>query len=127
MLPSETSTRRFLRYVLTGILNTAFGYAAYAVLILLGATPLIALTLGALIGIVFNFNTTGRLVFQQKGWNPIFRYVCAWSGLLAINWILLESLDRWGIGPLPGQAICLMAIVPLGYYVMRTFVFRTPT
>jgi putative flippase GtrA len=53
----------FVRFLAVGVLNTAFGYALFALLVWAGVWyPAAASTIG---GMIFNFNTTGRLVFGR--------------------------------------------------------------
>ena len=54
------------KFLLAGILNAAFGYFVYAVFVLAGVTPGIALFIATCVGIIFNFFTTGRWVFRNS-------------------------------------------------------------
>ncbi|NCQ92050.1 MAG: hypothetical protein GPI94_15420 [Microcystis aeruginosa LG13-03] len=54
---------RFVRFLLVGVLNTIFGYSLFAVLILIGLNYKYAVLIGTIQGVLFNFQTTGRLVF----------------------------------------------------------------
>jgi len=53
----------FARFVLVGVLNTLFSYFLYGSLILIGLNYKYAVLLATILGVLFNFQTTGRLVF----------------------------------------------------------------
>jgi putative flippase GtrA len=55
----------FVRFLAVGVLNTAFGYAFFALLVWAGLWYPAAAAASTIGGIVFNFNTTGRLVFGR--------------------------------------------------------------
>jgi putative flippase GtrA len=52
----------FARFLLVGVLNTIFGYFLYGTLILIGLDYKLAVLLATILGVLFNFQTTGRLV-----------------------------------------------------------------
>jgi GtrA-like protein. len=58
---------RFLRFLLVGALNTAFGYAIFLLSLKLGMSVGAALSASTLAGVVFNFQTSRRLVFRSAG------------------------------------------------------------
>ncbi|MCU7242422.1 MAG: GtrA family protein [Microcystis aeruginosa WS75] len=53
---------KFARFLLVGVLNTIFGYFLYGTLILIGLDYKLAVLLATILGVLFNFQTTGRLV-----------------------------------------------------------------
>ena len=53
---------KFARFLLVGVLNTIFGYFLYGTLILIGLDYKYAVLLATILGDLFNFQTTGRLV-----------------------------------------------------------------
>ena len=53
---------KFARFLLVGVLNTLFGYFLYGTLILIGLDYKYAVLLATILGDLFNFQTTGRLV-----------------------------------------------------------------
>ena len=51
-------SKRFMRFILIGIPNTAFGYSLYALLIFLGLRYDLAILIATILGVLFNFKTT---------------------------------------------------------------------
>ena len=58
---------RFLRFLATGVINTGFGYAIFALLIWAGLDYLIAAPFSFLIGTLFNYFSNRYLVFFTRG------------------------------------------------------------
>jgi putative flippase GtrA len=98
---------RFVKFVLVGILNTAFGYLLYVLLVLIGLPPQFALALSYACGIVWNFFTHARLVFDHQGFGRLPHYAAAYLLLYGGNAIALEGLTRLGLPPLLAQAVIL--------------------
>ena len=112
-----------LRFGLVGLLNTAFGYGAYALFILAGLWPGAALVLGMAAGMAFNFQTMRRLVFRSQG--RIVRFILAYGLILATNWLLLRLLLHAGLSELSGQAALALPMAALSFSLQRRFVFAT--
>lgn len=106
--------RRFARFIVVGGLNTAFGYACYALLLWLGV-PLEASLLGAtVLGLFFNFLTTGRLVFADARGSLLPRfiaaYLLAWAmGALAARGLSALGPAKWFVPFAPAALAAHMA------------------
>ena len=116
----------FLRFGAVGLLNTAFGYAVFALLILAGAWPGAARVAATIAGMVFNFQTSRRLVFGSAGRGRALRFVGVYGGTLALNWIALRALLGLGLGELPAQAMLVLPMAALSFLAQKLFVF-SPT
>jgi putative flippase GtrA len=118
--------RRWIRFGLAGVLNTAFGYGAYALLLASGLHFALA-NLGALaLGVCFSFRTHATLVFGHAGGRAFVRYVLGWLVLYAVNVAAIAVLLRTGLGPYRAGALCIVPLALLSYMVQRHFVFRRP-
>lgn len=115
---------QFVRFGLVGVLNTAFGYGVYALLILIGLAPWLALFLATVAGVLFNYRTTGRLVFQNRAGSLLPRYLAVYAGVYFVNALLLHAVMAAGAGPLAGQVWCQLVIVPLSFFLFRAVVFK---
>lgn len=114
---------RLLRFLLAGALNTLFGYAVYAVCILAGAPIWLALLIGMLAGTVFNFFTTGGYAFRQLSARLYPRFLACYLLLYAVNLALIEGLSAWMGKPLLIQALLLVPLALLSYFMMARLVF----
>lgn len=57
---------KFVRFVFVGGLNTAFGFGLYCLLIWMGLSYIWATLISHTLGVLFNFITTGRIVFDNS-------------------------------------------------------------
>lgn len=81
----------FVKFILVGILNTAFGYGAFALLMYTGLHYSAAVVLSTIAGILFNFKTTGVLVFKNKDNSLIFKFIAVYT-LVCITGIIILRL-----------------------------------
>src|SRR6185312_10490474 len=113
-----------VRFVLVGGINTVFGYGIFAGLYLLTHHGLRALIAATVLGVTFNYFTTGRLVFANKGLRAAIPFVLVYGVLFFINAPLLVLLERAGLPTLLAQAIALPFMVTLSYLINRYWVFH---
>jgi putative flippase GtrA len=139
---------RIVRFFLVSGLNTAFGYGLFAFLIFIGLHYTVAGLVGTIIAILFNFKSTGLLVFGTNRNGIIFKFF----GVYGINYLLsialLTVLERSGIDAFLGRELfhltnlliltaprantCIggaILIVPMGlfaYALNHRFVFSAP-
>ena len=64
MLHADTR-RQGIRFLFVGAVNTVFSYGCYASFIYIGYNYALAAFFATCLGIIFNFNTTGRIVFKN--------------------------------------------------------------
>ncbi|MEE9428455.1 MAG: GtrA family protein [Paracoccaceae bacterium] len=133
-ISKEKSLRRFSKFILIGLVNTVFGYAVFAVLILLKTPPQPALAMTFVIGVAWNYMFHARLVFGQSGFNGIPAYIGSYLLIYGFNSIGLGFLLRVGFNPLTAQAL-LAPIAAVFSFVLITkaltghfpFVSSSPT
>ena len=101
----DETLHRFAKFILIGLVNTAFGYAVFAVLILFQTPPQPALALTFVIGVTWNYLFHARLVFGQSGFTGIPAYIGSYFLIYGFNSISLGFLLRAGLNPLVAQAI----------------------
>lgn len=111
------------RYYNVGLLNTAFGYGLYALLVFLGLNLFVAQIIGQICGATFNYFTYGRLVFRGVGSN-LYSYVGAYglNYLLALAFLTLAH--RFIASPYLAGFVALVAVSVINYLVLKRFVFR---
>ncbi|MBC1196654.1 GtrA family protein [Microcystis aeruginosa BLCCF158] len=121
---------RFVRFLLVGVINTLFGYFSFATLILIGLDYKLAALLATILGVLFNFQTTGRLVFGSKNNKLIFRFVLVYVVTFLLNVEVLRIVDAIDIGieqktkMLIAGAILLLPMAVISFILMKLFVFR---
>lgn len=112
-----------LRFGAAGILNAAFGYAAFYALLQLGAGTGMALIGAMAAGVAFNFQTSKRLVFRSRG--RTLRFVAVYAFVLAMNWLALRGLNAMGVSALLGQALLVLPAALVSFLGQKIFVFHS--
>lgn len=115
------SLRLFARFALVGLLNTAFGYAAFAALCLVGLRPVAALVGSTAAGVAFNFQTSQRLVFRTRGRS--LRFVMVYVPLFLVNWGALRLMRSAGLTPIEAQGILALPMAVLSFIGQKLLVF----
>lgn len=114
-----------LRFLVAGLVNTAFGFGVYAGLVVLGVPVFLALLVATVAGVFFNFLTYGGYAFRRLDAHRLPRFLLAYGGIYAFNLALLEALRAGaGLGPIAAQLACLVVVTPTAYLVLRNAVFR---
>lgn len=115
---------RFARFLVVGFANTLFGYALFFVLLRGGMAPTAALALATLLGVAFNFVTTGRVVFDNGDPWRLWRFSAAYGVVFVVNAVALETAVAFGVDAAIAQATLLPFCVALSYVLNRTLVFN---
>lgn len=114
-----------IRYFLVGILNITFGYSVFALLTWSGLHYPIALFFATIAGILFNFRTYGRFVFENQDWNLLWRFFAVYAILYVLNVACVFMLMKYT--PIHNvylaNAITLIFIASLGFVLNRRFVY----
>ena len=114
---------QFVRFLLVGLLNTAFGYGAFAVLILLGLRYPVAAFLATVAGVLFNFKSYGTLVVGSRDNRLLLRFFAVYGACYLINLIPLAWAERNGVSLLIAGAVIALPMAALSFALNRRFVF----
>jgi putative flippase GtrA len=118
---------QFVRFLVVGLLNTLFGYSVFAGLILAGAPPPPALLISYMVGVLFNFVTTRRFVFNQSKCASLRRFIGAYMIIYLFNLGLYKLINLSGLAPLLTQALCLPVVAVFSFLLFKFQVFKDPT
>lgn len=116
-------SRRFIRYLFVGGLNTVFGFLAYSVFILMKLPTWVALLGGNIAGVVFNFFTIGGIVFLNLSVSRAPLFALSYAVIYFINLELLGWITAWVHGRIVAQAILTLPMALLSYLILRSYVF----
>lgn len=122
MLSRERGLEIF-RFLVAGVLNTAFGYGLYAGLIWLGLDRYAAQAIGYVLGTGFNYFTYSRGVFTDAG-PAKMRFALSYAGNYLINLAGLKLASHFIPDPYLAGAVTTFAVVVLNYAVLKRLVFR---
>jgi putative flippase GtrA len=76
------------------------------------------------VGVLFNFLTTGRLVFKNREALLLGRFVMSYGICYVVNVTLLQIARDLGVATIPAQGLCMILVVPLSFVLQKMFVFN---
>lgn len=118
-LRSRPDLWRFVKFLFVGVLNTAFGFAVYAVLLRLAGLPVQwALALSYVLGILWNFGTHGRIVFGTNRLGRLPAYVAAYVVLFFFNLWALRGAIAAGLSDLWAQAMLVLPMAMVAFVLV---------
>jgi putative flippase GtrA len=120
----KIKNNRLIRFLLVGGINTLFGYTIFALLLCSGLDYRGALLIATVCGVLFNFKTTGILVFKKKSNRLIIRFVIFYLLTYLLNIGILQIVNYLGISLLMSQAILLLPLALISYFLNKRFVFK---
>jgi putative flippase GtrA len=117
---------KILKFLVTGVLNTIFGYSVYAGLIYINRPYYIALFIATVSGVIFNYFSFGSIVFQTDNtWRIFGKFVAAYIVIYVANTLLLSMLtNSFHLNPYIGQAICIPLNVLASWLLMNLWVYK---
>ena len=116
-------SNRFVRFLVVGGLNTLFGFVVYSILALSDLSTLMVLIVSNLIGIAFNFVTTGGLVFRDMRLTKIPLFLICYGVIFIIYLELIQWLSPIFGGRIVAMAIIVLPMAVLTYFIQSWFVF----
>ena len=116
--------RKFVKYLFVGFMNTVFLYLVYAICVTILSRPTLSLAISYVIGILFNFQTTGRIVFKNKNNTLIFKFFLSYLTTFFINRYFLDTLvSTFHVDKYLSQAVLVFPIAMISFLLLKHFVF----
>jgi len=115
---------KFIRFLIVGGINTAFGYGIFALLIFLKFHYAVATLLATILGVLFNFKTTGRLVFESKDNRLIFKFIGVYAIIYAINTVSLGVFDFLKVNMYLAGAVLVLPMAMVAFVLNKSLVFK---
>lgn len=117
-------SRRFLHFLLIGALNTAVGYGLFVLFLWLGLHYALAAAFATVLGVLFNFKSTGGIVFKSKDNARLPWFVGVYVVVYLINVAGLALLQRTGTPPWLGGLLLILPCAMVSYFLNSRLVFR---
>lgn len=112
-----------VKFLFTGLLNTAVGYAIYLAGLFAGLLPELALAIATVLGALFNYFSTGRIVFGYSALDRLPRFMGAYAMVYVVNALALRGLITLVGHPAIVQAMLLPLMAATSFVIFRQFVF----
>ncbi|MCU9957874.1 MULTISPECIES: GtrA family protein [Burkholderia] len=125
----EPLTRTFvqlLRFLIVGGLNTLVGYSLFAVLTYAGLAYPVAIGLATIGGVLFNFQSVGRLVFDGAPRSRFWRFVGVYCVIYLLNLGGVRLLLGLDANIYIANALTLLPLSVIAFILNRRFVFNLP-
>lgn len=119
----QNNNYQFIKFLFVGGLNTLFGYGIYALFLALGFDYAIAVFGGTLLSVLFNFKTTGMLVFKNKNNGLIFKFFGVYFFVYILNTLSLSVFNYFNFNLYLAGFVLLFPMALVSYYLMKKFVF----
>jgi putative flippase GtrA len=113
-----------IRFLLVGVINSAFGYGIFASLVFLGLHYSLALLISSVLGILFNFKSTGIVIFGSRNNKLLLRFLLVYLVAYFINLSLIDFLLICGFNSYVSAAICLPPLAIFSFFMNSKFVFN---
>lgn len=76
---------QFLLFLVIGGVNTCFGFSIFSLLIFLDLHYTVAVFFSTCLGVLFNFKTTGYIVFKNTNYLLFFKFVLVYTVIYFLN------------------------------------------
>lgn len=116
--------RQLFRYYQAGIVNTAFGYGAFALLVWLGLNIYVAQILAHIAGTVFNYFTYSRYVFAD-GSRARGRFILSYAVNYLLSVAALFGFEQVVTSPYLSGFLAVVLVSAINFLILKRFVFRT--
>jgi putative flippase GtrA len=114
---------KFLKFIFVGLLNTAFSYVLYAFFLMIGLVANMALFFQYIFGVLWNFKTTGSLVFKNNDNRLLLKFVLSYVFTFLLNSVFLNFLIKY-INEYLAQAILIFPIALTSFLILKFWVFK---
>lgn len=121
---SSLTEKTFIRYILTGVLNTLVGYSFFVVFIFFSFHYSLAIFLATCLGVVFNYFTLGRLVFKNLNKKIFPKFVLGYVFLYILNVLLCKFQLLIYTNVLVSGFISLLLVSVIGYLFNKKIIFQ---
>jgi putative flippase GtrA len=116
--------KKFVKYIAVGIVNAIFGYSLFALLLYINVHYAFAMLLTTIIGIIFNFNTIGKIVFKSNDSSLIFKFILVYAITYFLNIASLRMFENHNINLYLGGLLLLFPIAVISFMLHSRVVFR---
>ncbi|MBR1626570.1 MAG: GtrA family protein [Bacteroidales bacterium] len=87
----------FIRFLFVGCINTAVGYTLFVLCRWIGMERALAVFVSTVLGVLFNYHSTGKIVFNNKGYKVITQFFVVYGIMYFVNLLELHYLALSGI------------------------------
>ena len=114
-----------IKFLVVGAVNTVFGYSCYAGLLFIGLHYSLAALFGTLLGIIFNYLSTSRYVYNASSASisRVIRFVLVYCLHYFVNISCLWLLEQSGFNPYLSGLILIIPMAIVSYLMLNHLVY----
>lgn len=115
--------RQFFQFCCVGVLNLAFGVGMYCLFVYWGMDYKIATLSSTVLGVVWNFKTTGLLVFKNRENRLFLRFVFCYTIIYFVNVMFVWGFKFLGANDYLAGFFAAIPIAVLSFCMLRKVVY----
>jgi putative flippase GtrA len=116
--------QQLVKFIMVGGLNTLFGYSCYALFVYLGMPYPVALLLATCLGVLFNFKTTGKLVFASENNDYFLMFVMVYGVVYLFNMALIKFMELFTSNLYLAGFVAAIPAAMMAFVLNKYMVFR---
>lgn len=115
---------KFIRFLFVGALNTLFSLSVYWILIFFGVHYTLAVFISNMLGVLFNYKTTGKLVFESDSNKLIYKFFAVYLLIYLLSVGGLKLLFLAGVDKYSGAVIIAAPMAVISFFLNKKYVFN---
>jgi putative flippase GtrA len=115
---------KFVRFLFVGIINTLFSLTLYWILVFFGVHYSLAVFISNMLGVLFNYKTTGRLVFENQSNRLLVKFFAVYLFIYILSVGSLKLLFLVHVDKYLAAALIALPMAGISFLLMKKFVFR---
>jgi len=116
--------KQIVSFILVGIVNTIFGYSIYALFIYFGLNYVTAVLFATMVGILFNFKTIGKYVFNSNKNTLLLKFFLVYIVVFLLNIGIIKLLKPLGYSDYISGAFAIIPSAVLSFVLNKYYVFE---
>ena len=120
-----SSIERLWRYYQAGIINTAFGYGLFALLVAIGLNMYLAQAIAHVLGVTFNYFTYSRHAFHDSDVSK-GRFILSYAANYLLGLAALWAASHYIASPYLAGLVAVVVVSLINYLILRHWVFTVP-
>ena len=114
---------KFLKFLLVGVLNTGVGYSIFLIALWMGLHYSAAIAMATVLGTLFNFKSTGTIVFQSRDNSRLIRFIMVYGIIYLLNVAGVAALLQFGFQEWLAGLCLLLPLAVVSYILNSRYVF----
>ncbi len=116
---------KFIRFIFVGGINTVFGLGVYCLMIWIGLSYIWATLISQILGVLFNFVTTGTLVFENSDKKLIFKFILSYVLTYFINVGINRVLQlAFGLNEYFSGIVAIIVSALISFLILKFLVYN---